>query len=46
MTKEEYFFFKSLVFPKGAKSVYWKGKRYTRKDIENIKNSIYNKGFD
>ena len=43
MTKEEHFFFKDIVFPQHAKSIYCKGKRYSKEDIIKIKNIIYNK---
>jgi len=43
MTKEEHFFFKECVIPQHAKSVYWKGKRYSKDDIIKIKNTIYKK---
>ena len=43
MTKEEHFFFKDFDFPEHAKSVYWKGKRYSKEDIIKIKNIIYKK---
>jgi hypothetical protein len=43
MTKEELFFFKDCVFPEHAKSVNWKGKRYSKEDIIKIKDIIYKK---
>lgn len=43
MTKEEHFFFEDLVFPQHAKSIYRKGKRYSKDDIIKIKNIIYKK---
>lgn len=41
MTKEELFFFKHCVFPEHAKSVHWKGKRYSKEDIIKIKDIIH-----
>lgn len=41
MNKLEHFFFKDFVFPVHAKSVYWKGKRYSKEDIIKIKDIIH-----
>jgi len=43
MTKKEYFFFKDFVFPEHAKSVYFKGKRYSKEDVIKIKDIINKK---
>ena len=43
MTKEEHFFFKDFVFPQHTKSIYFKGKRYSKEDIIKIKNIFYKK---
>ena len=41
MTKDEHFFFKDIVFPEHANSVYWKGKRYSKEDIIKMKDILH-----